>query len=155
MMRRLLLGGIAWLVLLSALLPFGAVAHRPQPPVHTATPVANLTSPAVADHLAPHRALVASRHRRLAAHPTYSGRFTARTWARLAQCESGGDPTTNTGNGFYGLYQFTRTSWRLVGGRGQPHQASATEQTRRAALLLDRQGARRAWPACSRKLGLR
>lgn len=37
---------------------------------------------------------------------------------RLALCESGGDPTTNTGNGFYGAFQFTASSWRSAWERG-------------------------------------
>ena len=41
-------------------------------------------------------------------------------WARIAQCESGGSPSINTGNGFYGMYQFTLQSWRAVGGSGLP-----------------------------------
>lgn len=75
-------------------------------------------------------------------------------WDRLAECESGGDWSINTGNGFYGGLQFTLKSWRWVGGSGYPHRASRAEQIKRAKLLLDKQGWG-AWPACSRKLGLR
>ena len=46
------------------------------------------------------------------------------------------------------------TAWRAVGGTGRPDQASRAEQIRRAEILLDLQGWG-AWPACSRKLGLR
>lgn len=76
------------------------------------------------------------------------------TWLRLAECESGGDWGTNTGNGYYGGLQFALTSWRAVGGAGYPHQASMLEQMARAERLLDAQGWG-AWPACARKLGLR
>jgi hypothetical protein len=75
-------------------------------------------------------------------------------WALLADCESGGDPTANTGNGYYGMYQFTLGTWYSVGGEGRPNQASAEEQTRRAKILQARSGWGQ-WPACSRKLGLR
>ena len=75
-------------------------------------------------------------------------------WDRLAQCESGGNWSINTGNGYYGGLQFGLTAWRAVGGSGRPDQASRAEQIRRAEILLDLQGWG-AWPACSRRLGLR
>lgn len=75
-------------------------------------------------------------------------------WDRLAQCESGGNWAINTGNGYFGGLQFTLSSWRAAGGSGMPHQASREEQIRVAENLLDMQGWG-AWPACSRKLGLR
>jgi hypothetical protein len=75
-------------------------------------------------------------------------------WGALARCESGGNPRTNTGNGYYGLYQFSARTWRSVGGRGLPHQNSAAEQTKRAQILQERAGWGQ-WPACSRRLGLR
>ncbi len=75
-------------------------------------------------------------------------------WDRLAQCESNGDWHINTGNGYYGGIQFSERSWRWVGGSGYPHEHSREEQIRRAEILLERQGWV-AWPACSKKLGLR
>lgn len=75
-------------------------------------------------------------------------------WDRVAQCESGGNWSINTGNGYYGGLQFSLSSWRGVGGAGYPHQASKAEQIARAEQLLARQGWG-AWPACSAKLGLR
>jgi hypothetical protein len=76
------------------------------------------------------------------------------TWDRLAQCEAGGNWAISTGNGYYGGLQFALGSWRGVGGSGYPHQHSKWEQIHRAELLHDQQGWG-AWPACSRKLGLR
>ena len=75
-------------------------------------------------------------------------------WDRLAQCESGGNWSINTGNGYYGGLQFSLSSWRAVGGSGYPHQASREEQIARAERLLDLQGWG-AWPACTSKLGYR
>jgi uncharacterized protein YgiM (DUF1202 family) len=84
-----------------------------------------------------------------------SSRLTTRNvWRELGRCESGGNPRTNTGNGYYGLYQFTSGTWRSVGGRSLPHRNSAAEQTKRAQILQDRAGWGQ-WPACTRKLGLR
>lgn len=75
-------------------------------------------------------------------------------WAALAQCESGGNPATNTGNGFYGMYQFSLPTWQAMGGTGLPSDASAEEQTARAKALQAQSGWGQ-WPACSASLGLR
>lgn len=72
-------------------------------------------------------------------------------WAALSLCESGGNPRTNTGNGFYGAYQFDAQTWVSVGGHGLPSDASLTEQTYRAQLLYARRGAQ-PWPACGHHL---
>jgi LysM repeat protein len=75
-------------------------------------------------------------------------------WDRLAQCESGGNWNTNTGNGFYGGLQFTQSSWRAAGGSGSPQSAGRSEQIRVAQNLQRMQGWG-AWPTCSSKVGLR
>ncbi len=67
----------------------------------------------------------------------------------IAACESGGNPSTNTGNGFYRKYQFTQSTWAAVGGSGNPAAASEAEQDRRAAMLLARAGSGQ-WPVCGR-----
>lgn len=76
------------------------------------------------------------------------------TWDALAQCESGGNWAINTGNGYYGGLQFSAQSWRGVGGTGLPHQHSRETQIAMGEKLRAVQGWG-AWPACSRKLGLR
>jgi resuscitation-promoting factor RpfA len=78
----------------------------------------------------------------------------ASPWDRLAKCESGGNWKINTGNGYYGGLQFNPRTWRAHGGKGMPHQASKAEQIRVAQKVLKTQGWK-AWPACSKKLGLR
>jgi hypothetical protein len=65
----------------------------------------------------------------------------------IAACESGGNPQTDTGNGFYGKYQFTLDTWQAVGGAGNPAQASEAEQDRRASTLLAQAGSGQ-WPVC-------
>jgi hypothetical protein len=65
----------------------------------------------------------------------------------IAACESGGNPSTNTGNGFYGKYQFTQETWQSVGGTGNPAAASEAEQDRRAAMLYAQSGSS-PWPVC-------
>jgi muramidase (phage lysozyme) len=70
---------------------------------------------------------------------------------RTGDCETRGLPnhgyTANTGNGFYGRYQFTWSSWRAVHGYGYPHNAEPAEQDYRTVLLLKKQGTG-AWPVC-------
>jgi resuscitation-promoting factor RpfB len=71
-------------------------------------------------------------------------------WRALARCESGGNPGAVNPAGYYGLFQFSRGTWRSVGGSGLPSQASASEQLYRAKLLFRRGGARQ-W-GCGRHL---
>ena len=74
-------------------------------------------------------------------------------WDRLAECESNGNWSINTGNGYYGGLQFSQQSWQAVGGSGLPSNASKSEQIQRAEQLRQIQGWG-AWPACSAQLGL-
>ncbi len=78
-------------------------------------------------------------------------------WDTVAQCEAGGDWSTNTGNGFYGGLQFTSGTWLAHGGgefAPSAEQATRDQQIAVAERVLVDQGWR-AWPACSLKLGLR
>jgi lysozyme family protein len=78
---------------------------------------------------------------------TSSGSSASAVLERIAECESGGDPTTDTGNGYYGKYQFSRATWRRMGGSGNPAHASEAEQDQRAAALYAREGSA-PWPNC-------
>jgi hypothetical protein len=75
-------------------------------------------------------------------------------WAKLRRCESGGRYDINTGNGFYGAYQFVPSTWRGLGYAGMPHQAPPHVQDEAAQRLQARSGWGQ-WPACTRMLGLR
>ena len=67
---------------------------------------------------------------------------------RIARCESGGNPTAVSANRrYFGKYQFSRATWRWVGGTGNPARASEAEQDRRAAILYERRGTA-PWPNC-------
>ncbi|HVL96696.1 MAG TPA: transglycosylase family protein [Solirubrobacteraceae bacterium] len=71
--------------------------------------------------------------------------------ARIAACESGGNPRAVSPDGRYrGKYQFSRATWRGLGGTGDPAKAPEAEQDRRAAALLAREGTR-PWPHCGRR----
>jgi uncharacterized protein YabE (DUF348 family) len=75
-------------------------------------------------------------------------------WDKLAQCESGGNWSINTGNGYYGGLQFSLSTWRAYGGSGMPNKASREQQIA-IAKKLQADAGWGAWPACSSKLGLR
>jgi uncharacterized protein YabE (DUF348 family) len=83
---------------------------------------------------------------------SYSGGTTV--WDRLAQCESGGNWATNTGNGYYGGLQFSLGTWRAYGGSGLPSSASRLTQIAIATKIRDASGGYGAWPACAASLGL-
>ena len=70
------------------------------------------------------------------------------TLAKIAQCESGGDPTAISSTGQYrGKYQFSRATWRDLGGTGDPAAASESVQDAMAAKLLAQRGTS-PWPVC-------
>lgn len=75
------------------------------------------------------------------------------TWDALAKCESGGNWSINTGNGYKGGLQFSSSTWKAYGGKGSANNASKSEQIRVAEKVKAGQGWG-AWPACSAKLGL-
>ncbi len=65
--------------------------------------------------------------------------YDASVWDRVAACESGGNWSINTGNGFYGGLQFYQPTWRGYGGQtyaAYPHQASKAEQIAIARRVL-------------------
>ncbi|MDQ2722507.1 MAG: transglycosylase family protein, partial [Actinomycetota bacterium] len=72
-------------------------------------------------------------------------------WDGVAQCESGGNWSINTGNGFSGGLQFTQSTWAANGGSGSAQNASKPEQIRVAENVLSTQGAG-AWPVCGARL---
>ncbi|HET9769501.1 MAG TPA: transglycosylase family protein, partial [Acidimicrobiia bacterium] len=75
-------------------------------------------------------------------------------WRRLRNCEAGGRYNANSGNGYYGAYQFSAGTWRSLGYRGLPHQAAPEVQDEAARKLQARSGWGQ-WPACSRRIGVR
>lgn len=77
------------------------------------------------------------------------------TWDAVAQCESGGNWSINTGNGYYGGLQFSQSSWAAAGGTqfaARADLASKAQQITAAEKLLDLQGPG-AW-ACAGAGGL-
>ena len=60
-------------------------------------------------------------------------------WAELRQCESGGNYAIDTGNGFYGAYQFSAATWHGLGFTGLPNQAPPAVQDEAAVELQARE----------------
>lgn len=75
------------------------------------------------------------------------------TWDALAQCESGGNWATNTGNGYSGGLQFSPSTWSAYGGTGSPADATREQQIAVAEQVQASQGWG-AWPSCAAQLGL-
>ncbi|MGF1426462.1 transglycosylase family protein [Kitasatospora sp. LaBMicrA B282] len=78
------------------------------------------------------------------------------TWDAVAQCESTGNWSINTGNGFYGGLQFTSSTWAAYGGTQYASQANLATKAQQIAVaekVLADQGPG-AWPVCSVKAGL-
>lgn len=71
----------------------------------------------------------------------------------LAQCESNGNYADDTGNGYYGAYQFALSTWQSLGLGGLPSHASPAVQDGAVELLWQRSGWT-PWPSCSVQLGL-
>lgn len=75
-------------------------------------------------------------------------------WKQIAMCESSMNPQAISPSGkFMGLFQFSQASWEFVGQQGKPHQADWQTQFAAARALKAIQGWK-AWPTCSKKLGL-
>jgi len=84
--------------------------------------------------------------------PATTGQATSLSYdlKKLRHCESGGRWHVNTGNGYYGAYQFADRTWHGLGFHGRPDLAKPATQSAAAMKLHSRQGWR-PWPSCARK----
>ena len=119
--------------------PQGPTADRPLP-AQAAAPAQSYAAP-VRTYNAPQA--VGSYHRSAA--PANYAAGAGGILARIRARESGGNYATNTGNGYYGAYQFSLGTWRGVGGSGLPSNASPAEQDMRAQMLYNQRGCS-PWP---------
>ncbi|MET9593701.1 transglycosylase family protein [Streptomyces sp. NPDC006516] len=86
---------------------------------------------------------------------TNASAASVQTWEAVAQCESGGNWSINTGNGYYGGLQFSQSSWAAAGGTQYASRADLATKNQQIAVaekLLDLQGPG-AW-ACAGAGGL-
>lgn len=88
----------------------------------------------------------------VAAAPAAAADPSANAWLQLRICESGNRYTVDSGNGFYGAYQFSLGTWASVGGTGKPSDAKPAEQDYRALMLYRKRG----WSpwTCAAMIGL-
>jgi hypothetical protein len=92
-------------------------------------------------------ALYEQQQAEAAASSSYSGGACGGALECIRSCESGGNYSTNTGNGYYGAYQFSQSTWNSVGGTGVPSDAPPEEQDMRAQVLYEQSGSS-PWPSC-------
>ena len=85
--------------------------------------------------------------------PVHAAPPLGNVWAALRQCESSGNYADNTGNGYYGAYQFSQATWQSLGLTGRPSDAPPAVQDQAAQRLQARSGWNQ-WPVCARRLGL-
>lgn len=87
----------------------------------------------------------------LPAEPAYG------VWDRLAQCESTGNWRAATGNGYFGGLQQDMTFWRRYGGLAFASRPDLASRAAQISVAIRGQAVQgwAAWPACSRRLGLR
>jgi hypothetical protein len=149
----------AWLAVAAsaAALGLATAAQAAAPAVHAAQPnieqkhaklrLVRLPSERFHKTIEVVREQIEKRRRKAAEDFGLAGGVSQATLSAIAACESGGDYTTNTGNGFYGAYQFDQGTWASVGGSGLPSDASPAEQDYRASLLYSRAGSS-PWPVC-------
>lgn len=98
----------------------------------------NQTAPRTAPPLAPRRPVAPSGD----------------IWARLAACESSGNPTAVGGGGrYFGAFQFTLGSWQRTGHTGNPIDYPYEVQLEAAKTLQAMSGWSQ-WPVCAKRLGL-
>jgi|GEM_PF-837927 len=124
----------------------------PAPPVPPAPTVPVTAARAVTTPAPPPRAVVIMTPA-VVSTPSAAPATNGNVWAVLRQCESGGDYSENTGNGYFGAYQFSLATWRGLGLGGLPSQAPAAVQDQAARRLQARSGWGQ-WPSCARRLRL-
>ena len=75
-------------------------------------------------------------------------------WDRIAECESGGNWSINSGNGYYGGLQFNHSTWVAYGGdayASNAHLASKAQQIAIAEKVKADRGGYGAWPVCGQR----
>ena len=80
---------------------------------------------------------------------------TGSIWDRIAACESSGNWSINTGNGYYGGLQFTQSTWNAYGGQSYAARADLASREAQIAVAQKVQASQGwgAWPVCSYKAG--
>jgi len=128
--------------------PVAAVRHKVR--VHT-TPTPALES--VTEVTIPAPPPIVTTTTTTTAPPKSSTSPAGGVWYELRVCESGDNYAENTGNGYYGAYQFALATWEGLGYSGLPSDASPATQDQAAQKLQAEYGWGQ-WPGCASELGL-
>ena len=140
--------------------PVPTSSKRASTPAPTSTSTSTSTSAAPATTAPPRTTTTTTAAAPAAATSSAEGGYaydaprSTQVWYDLAECESGGSWSIDSGNGYYGGLQFSLATWESVGGTGYPHEHPAATQIEMGRRLQARQGWG-AWPHCSEELGLR
>ncbi len=88
--------------------------------------------------------------------PTSASAATTADWERLAVCESGGNWSINTGNGYYGGLQFSASTWTGYGGGAYAPTANLATREQQIEIAIKVQASQGwgAWPVCSVEAGV-
>jgi Transglycosylase-like domain len=129
--------------------------HVPLPaaPVAAVTPVPTTTAPTSPPTTTTSTTVAPTTTTAAAPAPASASDASSGDFAELRECESGDNYSDNTGNGYYGAYQFSIETWQGLGYSGLPSDASPSLQDQAAEQLQARSGWGQ-WPACSAELGL-
>jgi hypothetical protein len=119
-------------------------------PISTPAPSHDTPAPTPAPTAAP---TAAAAGRSSGSSGSSAGGHAGGVWLSLRQCESSDNYAENTGNGFYGAYQFGQATWSGLGFPDRPDLASPATQDE-AAMKLQAQSGWSQWPACAAALGL-
>lgn len=134
--------------------PSEQIAHRDMPVNAVATVAAQAETQAATESV-----------QQAAVKPTTTSRSSAPSvsasdgsiWDKIAACESGGNWSINTGNGYYGGLQFTQSTWNAYGGQTYAARADLASRDAQITVAQRVQAAQGwgAWPVCSYKAGAR
>jgi hypothetical protein len=131
--------------------PSEQIAHREMPVNAVASQAANVESQAAVTST---KETVTPRKTSAVTAPAASS---GSIWDKIAACESGGDWSINTGNGYYGGLQFTLSTWNAYGGQSYASRADLASRDAQIAVAQRVQASQGwgAWPVCSYKAGAR
>lgn len=134
--------------------PVVLTINQPNFDADVVTPLrATQAAEAAAAEAAAAKAALAKKKRIVVTAPVVTGPVTDDVWYHLRVCESGNTYSRNSGNGYFGAYQYNIGTWANFAGYARPDLAPPSVQDEKARQTQAARGWR-PWPTCARKLGL-
>lgn len=133
--------------------PIVATTTQPNFDADVLVPLRATQAAQAAAKAAAEAAAAAKRKHRVATNPVVTGANTGDVWYNLRVCESGNNYARNSGNGYFGAYQYNLGTWSNFAGYARPDLAPPSVQDEKARQTQAARGWS-PWPACARKLGL-